>query len=70
MDVTDIASELEDSFREQALEALRSVQTHHTGISATHCECCGEAIPEARRVVLPGVDLCVGCKGDMERMGR
>ncbi|MFJ3469068.1 TraR/DksA C4-type zinc finger protein [Pseudomonas sp. NPDC090201] len=70
MDVTDIATEAEDAFREQALAAQRAVQAHHTGASATHCESCGEAIPDARRLILPGVELCVACQSDFERMGR
>lgn len=70
MDVTDIATEVEDAFREHALAAQRAVQAHYTGASATHCEGCGEAIPDARRLILPGVGLCVACQSDIERMGR
>jgi len=38
------------------------------GPSATHCQECGEAIPEARRAALEGVRLCVACqqKADAE----
>ena len=32
------------------------------GPSATHCQDCGEPIPEARRAALPGVRLCVACQ--------
>jgi len=32
------------------------------GPSATHCDECGEAIPEARRAALAGVRLCVQCQ--------
>jgi len=31
------------------------------GESLTHCAECEEPIPEARRVALPGVKLCIGC---------
>ena len=31
------------------------------GDSATHCAECDEPIPEARRVALPGVKLCIEC---------
>ena len=31
------------------------------GESFTHCEECGDAIPEARRKAIPGVRLCVDC---------
>lgn len=36
------------------------------GPSATHCELCEEPIPEARRLALPGVRLCVRCQARLE----
>lgn len=33
------------------------------GESLQNCEDCGAAIPEARRVAIPGVRLCVACQG-------
>ena len=33
-----------------------------SGPGLTHCAECGEEIPEARRVALPGVRLCVACQ--------
>ncbi len=33
-----------------------------SGTSLTHCEECGDAIPEARRAAVPGVRLCVPCQ--------
>lgn len=35
--------------------------------SAEECVECGEAIPEARRLAIPGVQLCVDCKQRSER---
>lgn len=32
------------------------------GPSRSHCEDCGEPIPEARRQALPGVRLCLPCQ--------
>ncbi|QIE47271.1 DksA/TraR family C4-type zinc finger protein [Pseudohalocynthiibacter aestuariivivens] len=32
-----------------------------TGESRTHCAECEEPIPEARRIALPGVKLCIDC---------
>ena len=32
------------------------------GPSATHCDDCGESIPEARRAALAGVRLCIVCQ--------
>jgi len=36
------------------------------GESLTHCEECGEAIPEARRRALAGVRLCVACQTERD----
>ena len=32
------------------------------GESLSHCEECGEAIPQARRAAIAGVRLCVSCQ--------
>lgn len=37
------------------------------GQSLTHCEECESPIPEARRLALPGVRLCVACQTELER---
>lgn len=37
------------------------------GPSATACDACGEAIPEARRLALPGVRLCVACQAEVDK---
>ena len=36
--------------------------------SAEFCEECGEDIPEARRKLVPGVQLCVYCQSKLERI--
>lgn len=36
------------------------------GDSLSHCEDCGEAIPEARRKAVPGVRRCVGCQSEAD----
>ena len=36
------------------------------GKSLTHCEECGEVIPEARRLAIPGVRLCVDCQEELD----
>ena len=38
-----------------------------SGISLSHCEECGEAIPEARGKAIPGVRLCVSCQSELEK---
>ena len=40
------------------------------GESRTHCEMCEEPIPEARRMAVPGVRLCVDCQADNEKRQR
>jgi len=32
------------------------------GISLENCEACDQPIPEARRIAVPGVRLCVNCQ--------
>ncbi|SNT71243.1 MULTISPECIES: DksA/TraR family C4-type zinc finger protein [unclassified Psychrobacter] len=38
-----------------------------TGDSAEFCDECGNAIPEARRVAVPGVQHCIGCQTELEQ---
>jgi phage/conjugal plasmid C-4 type zinc finger TraR family protein len=49
-----------DASVEEAVERAR--KQIPKGESLTHCEECGEAIPEARREAIPGVRLCVPCQ--------
>jgi phage/conjugal plasmid C-4 type zinc finger TraR family protein len=37
------------------------------GESPSQCIKCGEAIPEARRQVMPGVRTCLGCQSAEDR---
>ena len=37
------------------------------GESLTHCEECGDEIPEPRRKAIPGVRLCIGCQAELEK---
>lgn len=69
MDVTDTATEAEEAFRELALAARAAGRPHYSGPRVTHCEGCGDEIPVARSEILPGVELCVCCQEDLERMG-
>ena len=36
------------------------------GESLEHCEDCGEEIPEARRLAVPGVRRCVACQSEAD----
>lgn len=37
------------------------------GEGASHCDECGEPIPEARRWALPGARTCVACQSTRDR---
>lgn len=61
--MTDII-DLAQHQQEQILAAQLSAQLRsgrQTGHSRTHCEACGDPIPERRRQSLPGVTLCPVC---------
>lgn len=58
-DVADIANDVEQE-RMQRILSSRPQQINQ--VSAIHCEECGAPIPEARRLVLPGVATCVHCQ--------
>lgn len=65
-DPVDLAQAREEELRADALseQALRAAQGRGTGESALCCDGCGGTIPEARRLALPGVRLCVDCQHD------
>ncbi len=46
--------------------ARMKAQKRHVGESLRECAECGEEIPEARRVALPGVKLCVDCQAERD----
>ena len=37
-----------------------------TGPSLSHCDECGEPIPQARQEAVPGVRHCVRCQGELD----
>ena len=58
-----VQDQIDDTIRD-AVNAARARMK--SGDSAIVCEECGETIPEARRVVLPSVRLCVACQSAHE----
>ncbi|WP_110068807.1 DksA/TraR family C4-type zinc finger protein [Halomonas sp. A11-A] len=54
-----------DASVEDAIEQARSRLPR--GESLSHCEECGEAIPQARREAIPGVRLCVACQTERDK---
>jgi phage/conjugal plasmid C-4 type zinc finger TraR family protein len=55
-----------DATVEDALARARA-KLEAAGPSLTHCEECEAAIPEGRRVAVPGVRLCVRCQEEADR---
>lgn len=41
-----------------------------SGISASECQECGDDIPQARRVALPGIQTCTECAQLIEEQTR
>jgi phage/conjugal plasmid C-4 type zinc finger TraR family protein len=58
-DIADIANDVAQE-RIQRILSNRPQQINQ--VSAINCEECGAAIPEARRLALPGVANCVYCQ--------
>jgi len=59
-----VQQQIDDSI-EDAIKRARAQLPSGPGLS--HCEECGEAIPEARRQAVPGVKLCVACQAQADR---
>ena len=59
-DEADMAQVRIDMDLELAIRAARGVMPV-PGISAPECAECGEPIPDARRLAIPGVDTCRDC---------
>ena len=54
-----------DATVNDALERAR--RSLPTGISAELCDECGNPIPEARRLAVPGIQHCVSCQTELEQ---
>jgi len=61
-----VNDQIEASIKDE-LDRLKSRRVP-VGASLTHCAECDEEIPEARRMAVPGVKLCIDCQ--QERDGR
>ncbi|CAN6959392.1 MULTISPECIES: DksA/TraR family C4-type zinc finger protein [Psychrobacter] len=57
-----------DATVNDALDRVRSALPK--GESAEFCDECGNPIPEARRLALPGVQHCVSCQSELEQEAR
>ncbi len=54
-----------DSTVDDALERVR--RQLPSGESLSHCEECGEPIPQARREAVQGVRLCISCQSERDK---
>lgn len=52
-------------FGENAIARVRAGMK--SGPSLSHCEECGEEIPEGRRLVVPGCRTCISCQTELEK---
>ncbi len=58
-----VQEQIDASVDDAIARARRAV---HKGESLTHCEDCGESIPEARQRAVPGVRRCVPCQSEAD----
>lgn len=58
-DTIDLAQQREQEDRERYINNARNRVVTPSRLC---CEACDAPIPEARRVAVPGVTLCVGCQ--------
>lgn len=54
----------------QALEHHKAQQPALNAVSLTHCEDCGNEIPQERREAIVGCRQCVACKAAVELKNR
>jgi phage/conjugal plasmid C-4 type zinc finger TraR family protein len=59
-----VQQQIDDSVAD-AIERARAQL--RSGPSLSHCDECGEAIPEARRQAVPGVRSCLTCQAEADR---
>lgn len=62
-----VNDQIRDSVNDEARRARAALPK---GVSLKICLECGEDIPEARRLALPGVRLCRKCQEEAERHDR
>jgi phage/conjugal plasmid C-4 type zinc finger TraR family protein len=59
-----VQDQIDDTVKDGVLRAKSRLPQ---GPSATHCDECGEAIPEARRAAVAGVRLCIVCQDKADK---
>jgi phage/conjugal plasmid C-4 type zinc finger TraR family protein len=66
LEESDMAQLLSVTANDDAVAKLRA--SLPTGPSLSHCEECGEEIPEARQIAVKGCKTCIECQRFSERM--
>lgn len=65
-----MADECDQAQAIQALDLKLAMRKHSAGnivgASLEFCEECGEPIPAARRVAVPGVRFCIACQEEVD----
>ena len=62
-----VQDQIDDTVKD-AVEAARLRMAQGKG--ASHCEDCGEAIPEKRRIALPSTRTCIACQSERDGQTR
>jgi len=58
---------VQDQIEDSLADAVNSARARiPAGEGATHCDDCGEPIPQRRRQALPGTRTCVACQADRD----
>ena len=59
-----VSEQIEASIQDEL--ARMGARRRPAGESLTHCAECEEVIPEARRLAIPGVKLCIDCQRERD----
>lgn len=62
----DIADQAQAEIERMNVMASRTSSAKTMPVSAEFCAECGEPIPEARRLAVPGCRLCIECQTERE----
>lgn len=62
----DIADQAQAEIERMNVKVSRTSSQKTTPVSAEFCAECGEPIPEARRLAVPGCRLCIDCQTERE----
>ncbi|MBN4078940.1 DksA/TraR family C4-type zinc finger protein [Gammaproteobacteria bacterium AH-315-C21] len=62
------AGAVQDQIDAGVNDAIKLARSHPpNGEGLTHCEKCKAAIPDARRIAMPSVYLCINCQSEHEK---